>query len=262
MNKYILLSFDIEEFDITEEYGQKLDNKTKLNVSALGTRKILALLDKLKINATFFITGYFALKSIALIKDISKKHEIASHGFKHSSFSSKDLIKSRKVLKKITGQEITGFRMARLKKVNYDEINKAGYKYSSSINPTFIPGRYNNLNKKRTPYFSEKIIEIPVSVTPLLRFPLFWLSFKNFPLWFIKIASLITLKKDSYINIYFHPWEFVNLSNYTLPSYIKNPSDILMIKKLNNYLIWLKGKGKFITINEFRKIKYKYSHRP
>jgi hypothetical protein len=35
--------------------------------------------------------------------------------------------------------------MAGLQPVDDAEIEKAGYEYNSSMNPTYIPGRYNNL---------------------------------------------------------------------------------------------------------------------
>ena len=54
MSNFILLSFDIEEFDIPEEYGQKLESQVKFEVSLNGLKAIIDLLNKLKITATFF----------------------------------------------------------------------------------------------------------------------------------------------------------------------------------------------------------------
>ena len=53
MNKSILLSFDIEEFDIPEEYGQPLTDEIKFEISSRGLSNIMALLDRLDITATF-----------------------------------------------------------------------------------------------------------------------------------------------------------------------------------------------------------------
>jgi hypothetical protein len=58
--------------------------------------------------------------------------------------------------------------MAGLQPVDDAEIEKAGYEYNSSMNPTYIPGRYNNLSKPRTAYYTNKLLNIPISVTPLL----------------------------------------------------------------------------------------------
>ena len=218
MNKVILLSFDIEEFDLPEEYGQKVDEKAQFEVSLEGLKLLIDLLDRLNIKATFFITANFAIHHEDIIREISIRHEIASHGFYHSSFKNEDLKESKKVLEEIVNTRVTGFRMARLRKIDSKEIKQAGYEYNSSMNPTYLPGRYNNLFKNRTAYYSDEILNIPVSVTPMIRFPLFWLSFKNFPLYLIKVASQLTIQSDSYLCIYFHPWEFADLTSFKIPT--------------------------------------------
>lgn len=248
----ILLSFDIEEFDIPEEYNQTIDEKLKLEISRKGLEKILNILDRTNVRATFFVTAHFALHNQAIIHEISQKHEIASHGFYHSKFDVDDLHKSRLVLGELVGKSINGFRMARLQPVDDTEISQAGYQYNSSMNPTYIPGRYNNFFKPRTAYYSGNLLNIPVSVTPLIRFPLFWLSFKNFPLWLIKLASLFTIRHDKYINLYFHPWEFTDISSFSLPGYIKNKSGKVMVDKLDKYIVWLKRQGQFVYFDELK----------
>jgi len=61
--------------------------------------------------------------------DIQKGgHEIASHGFYHSSFETADLRKSKEALEELTGQPVNGFRMARMMPVEEEEIHKAGYR--------------------------------------------------------------------------------------------------------------------------------------
>jgi len=57
MNKVVLLSFDVEEFDIPEEYGQILNEREKFRVSLKGLEPILQLLERLNIRATFFTTA-------------------------------------------------------------------------------------------------------------------------------------------------------------------------------------------------------------
>jgi len=248
----ILLSFDIEEFDIPEEYNQKLEETTKISVSLKGLKALLELLEQLNIKVTFFVTANFALQNQSLIKEIAKKHEIASHGFYHSSFQVEDLTTSKQALSEISQQPVLGFRMARLQPIDEREIEKAGYLYNSSMNPTYIPGRYNNFFKKRTVCYSNNLLNVPVSVTPLIRFPLFWLSFKNFPLVLIKFASKLTLNHDAYLSLYFHPWEFTDITSFNLPFYIKRYSGHVMLLRLKNYLIWLKNQGEFVTFSEFR----------
>ena len=250
MDNFILLSFDLEEFDAPEEYGQVLEEKVKFEVSFAGLKSVISLLDKLDIRVTFFVTANFALNYPAMIKELAQKHEIASHGFYHSQFAIADLQKSKQALEAITEQAILGFRMARLQAIDETAIGDAGYVYNSSMNPTYLPGRYNNFFKPRTAYYANQILNIPVSVTPLIRFPLFWLSFKNFPLAWIKLASKFTLKTDNYLSLYFHPWEFTNLASFQLPGYVKRHSGRAMIQRLEQYLIWLKQQGEFISFLE------------
>jgi peptidoglycan/xylan/chitin deacetylase (PgdA/CDA1 family) len=251
MKKSILLSFDIEEFDIPEEYGQKIDENKQFDVSLQGLKSVISLIDLLEIRATFFVTANFAIHHQEMIRIISQNHEIASHGFYHSSFSLEDLEKSRTTLEQITNSRVTGFRMPRLMDVDDTALHTAGYQYNSSMNPTYIPGRYNNFFKRRTVYYSNEIFNIPVSVTPRIRFPLFWLSFKNFPLLWMKIASQRTLQYDSYLCLYFHPWEFTDIQDFYLPSFIKRHSGRVMVERLRKYLGWLKKQGEFMTFSEF-----------
>ena len=139
-----------------------------------------------------------------------------------------------------------------------DEIRKAGYKYNASLHPTYIPGRYNNLNKPRTYFVDHDVLQIPAAVTPNIRFPLFWLSFKNFPLSIIKMGSKSVMKKDGYVNLYFHPWEFTNTTNkdkFGLPFYVSNNGK-KMLSKLEKYIKWCIDKGySFSTYQElFEKV--------
>ncbi len=251
-NNVVLLSFDVEEFDVPEEYGQPLSDDLKFSVSRQGLLPVLDLLAELDIRATFFTTAYFALQHPDLIRAIAQTHEIASHGFYHSSFEVADLAKSKQTLAAIAHTPIMGFRMARLQKVNDQAIEEAGYAYNSSVNPTYLPGRYNNLAQPRTAHYSHSLLNIPVSVTPLIRFPLFWLSFKNMPLSLYQLATAYTLRVDHYLSLYFHPWEFADISAFTLPGYIKRHAGRPMLRRLKRHLTWLKPQADFITYAEFK----------
>ena len=249
--KKILLSFDVEEFDIPQEYGDVVSEDEKIKVTEAGLDKILPLLDSLNIQATFFVTGHFASSREALIKRIAEKHEVASHSLYHSSFDSSHLKKSREMLEKITGKKVIGFRMPRLAPITKIELLDAGYVYDTSLNPTFLPGRYNNFFSKRIIHRHDNIIVVPSSVTPLIRFPLFWLSFKNFPFYLIKYFTSVTLNADQYVCLYFHPWEFVDISKYKVPAYVKRMDGDKLLNRFETYLRWLKTKGEFTTIDSF-----------
>ncbi|MGP8216831.1 MAG: polysaccharide deacetylase family protein [Bacteroidia bacterium] len=250
MNK-ILLSFDLEEFDIPEEFGQKLNEDEKIKVTLAGLAPLLDILDKHNIKATFYTTAFFAETKPEIIRKIAGKHEIASHGFYHSSFQPNDIAASKESLFKITGLPINGFRMARLVPVEQSLLVKAGYIYDSSLNPTYVPGRYNNLGKPRIPFKSNEIIILPASVATFFRIPLFWISFKNFPLGFYKALAIRTLKKYNYLNIYFHPWEFTDISAYKLPFYVNRISGKELLVKFDKLLTALKEHGEFTGSTDY-----------
>jgi peptidoglycan/xylan/chitin deacetylase (PgdA/CDA1 family) len=245
----VLLTFDVEEFDIPEEFGQAVSFKDKIEVSTRGLNNLLNVVNKHSVPCTFFTTAVYALEKSTLIRNLSATHEIASHGYYHSSFKMEDLKASAEVLEQITGRDVKGFRMARLAPVDTIEIAKAGYLYNSSLNPTWIPGRYNHLGKPRRSFMEDGVLQVPVSVTPVLRIPLFWLSIKNFPMPWLRYALRSTLKHDGVLSLYFHPWEFTDISSYNLPFYIKRNSGEGMLQRLDEIITLLKDEAAFETMD-------------
>lgn len=220
MNPNICISFDVEEFDLPLEYGQKIDMELQLEIGYKGLQAIQPVLDVANIRSILFTTAHFADQFPNEIKQLSEKHEIASHTYYHSSFETKDLLNSRLRLEEITGKPVQGLRMPRMMSVPVEDILSAGYTYDSSVHPTWIPGRYNNFNLPRTAYSENGLKRIPASVSPLIRIPLFWLAFKNFPSWFYDLVARWTLETDGTLMLYFHPWEFTDISQFQLPSYL------------------------------------------
>jgi peptidoglycan/xylan/chitin deacetylase (PgdA/CDA1 family) len=250
-----LLSFDIEEFDMPFEYGKSIPFADQISISITGTNLILDLLQKHKFKATFFSTVVFAQHAPEVISRIKTEgHELASHSYYHSKFEIEDLSASKNALTELFGSEIYGFRMPRMMPVDEKEIANAGYEYNSSINPTWLPGRYNNLKISRTYFKKEGVWQLPASVSPL-RIPLFWLSFHNFPLWFYQKLSKRAYQKDGYVNSYFHPWEFTDLNKkeaYGFPGYVSKNTGQEMVNRFDQFLTWINHQGyPNGTIHEF-----------
>ncbi len=243
----ILLSFDTEEFDMPFEYGKTISFADQLAISTEGTGKILALLKQHEIKATFYCTANYALNKPEIIAAIiAGGHEIASHGYYHSDFKVEHLRQSKEALEQLTGKPVLGYRMARMMPVDEKEIFKAGYVYNSSINPTFIPGRYNNFKKPRTWFYQDKVLQLPSSVTPIVRFPLFWLTFHNLPMGLIKWMCNRTYLKDGYLNLYFHPWEFTDLDQperFNFPKYVVKNSGDRFTNRIAAFIMWAKNKN-------------------
>lgn len=253
--KKIILTFDLEEFDLPGEFGKPLEKEKEFEISKKGLLNLTILLDKYQIKATFFTTANFAVKYPELIRSINKKHEIGCHGYSHSDSYSKDLSKislAKKEIEKIIKKKIKGFRASRFEIKNISGLSEFGFSYDSSIHPTFIPGRYMNLFKKRKVHKIGNIFEVPLSVLPLLRLPIFWLAFKNFGL---KYAKTFTRLNPAYIMLVFHPWEFVALNNFKIPFYIKRKSGKKMLDLLEKYITFcMEKKYCFKTIEELLNI--------
>ncbi len=246
-NNSLLISVDVEEFDIPEEYGHLLGEEEKKHVTYRGVLKTLALFDELGIRATFFITAYWAQQFPAVVRRIAARHEIASHAFFHSTFHERDLLAARLELEHLCGQPVLGFRMPRLQPVSIAALTDAGYRYDASLNPTWLPGRYNNWRAPRAVHRNGPLWVMPSAVTPLLRIPVFWLSVKNCPLWFTRLCIARVLSGGGYFSCYFHPWELEDLSLYGLPWYVKNRCGERMYERLYDVFKGLKAKGEFMS---------------
>ena len=251
MNPLVLMSFDVEEFDIPLEYNYNIDVSEQMQKGKEGLDALLPILNEHQIATTLFTTANFAVHFPEAIQQLSNHHEIASHTFYHSAFKNEDLLQSKITLEKISGKKVTGLRMPRMRYVAMEEVIKAGYTYDSSINPTWLPGRYNNFHLPRTKYMDEGMIRLPASVSPNLRLPLFWLGFKNYPYSLFKKLALQTLRKDGYICLYFHPWEFTEINHYNLPNYVKRLCGIGLQERLHRLITDLKQEATFTTIENF-----------
>jgi hypothetical protein len=148
------------------------------------------------------------------------------------------------------GRNVAGFRspFCKLNEKIFSLLEKLGYKYDSSIHPTIIPGYYHNQSCPLDPYFPDRenilsrgnsrVLEMPISVIPLLRFPISWWWMRNFGVWLTCLGTKINLLQRRNVVLYFHAWEFV-----------KNPQ----IGKIPSHLTRKTGKPCLSALNEFIK---------
>jgi len=127
------------------EYGE-----IRVDACKKGLQKILELLEKYTIDATLF---YEARTAQILIEDgmdlpkLSERHEIACHSLKHEDFLGKvagipmeeksiekSIDKAKKILVKLFGQEIKGFRApyTRINRTVIKILEQLGFQYDSS----------------------------------------------------------------------------------------------------------------------------------
>lgn len=231
-HRLIAITFDVEEFDMPLEYGQDICMEEQMKVGFNGLKSLLPILQQRNRECTLFTTANFANNYSQTIKELSTQHEIASHTYYHSTFKNEDLLASRLALESIIQKPVLGLRMPRMRSVEISEVVKAGFVYDSSINPCYLPGKYNNTHLSQIIYKQDSLPRIPATVTPFFRIPLFWLAFKNMPYFVFKRLAIQSLKKYGYLNLYFHPWEFIDLGNYKVPQFTKRYSKDVLLERL------------------------------
>ncbi len=262
--KYLLLTFDLEEFVPAAEFNEALPEKEAFEFGRQGFENILQVLEEKQIKATLFATAEFAKYSEKLIRRaVRAGHELASHGYSHKHNYKKMLpadalrhLKSAKAsLEENFGKKVLGFRAPQMFHPDRAILKKIGFEYDSSFHPTYVPGRYNNFFGKRKIFAEKGITVVPVSVSPILRLPFSWVWFRLLPLSYSKFCTMLALADQEYVNIYFHPWEFTDVDSCGFKkiqkSRTKNTGEHLL-KKLSCYLDWCNGlKLKSVTISNY-----------
>ncbi len=252
----ILLSFDTEEFDVPREHGVEFSLEEGMKVSVYGTNRILDCLKDNGVKATFFCTANFAQNAPEVMRRIMDEgHEVACHGVDHFTPKDTDVEQSKKIIESLTGRKVYGYRQPRMFAVSNDKIREVGMIYNSSLNPAFIPGRYMHLNMPRTCFMKDDVLQIPASVTPTVRFPLFWLANHVLPPRLYHWMIRRTLRHDGYFTTYMHPWEFYNLKGHPewkIQGIIKMNCGDELLHRLDRLIKMLKQTGaEFTTYTQF-----------
>lgn len=245
MTETVCLSFDVEEFDLPTEYGQDVPPADRIEVTHHGLERLQSLLARTGIPATLFCTTHYAERDTAALGTLTAHHEIASHGLDHSEdFSICGARKSRERLQELLNVPVRGFRRPRLRETPAEDLREAGFRYDSSLNPVWLPGRYCNLHRPRRPFVEDGLARLPISCTPGLRIPLFWLTFKRAPESLYRHWCARTLAADGVLNLFFHPWEFADLANWTkVPGWVRTPDGERLLARLERLIRFLQKKG-------------------
>lgn len=252
----IMLSFDAEEFDLPREHGIDIPLADAVAISAQGMQRVLDVLQQCGVPATFFTTVRFAQGAPGIVERmVGDGHEVASHSVDHSAFRPGDVERSRVMLEQLCQCPVVGYRQPRMQHVDPEQLRQAGYRYNASMHPTWIPGRYNHLREPRLPHAEGHIVQMPSSVTPWLRLPLFWLACHHYPQWLYLWLADRTLAHDGSLLLYFHPWEFVDLSalpQWQVPYLVRRNSGSTMERRLRTLIARLARRdSRFVTITQF-----------
>jgi len=256
----IHLTFDVEENPYIKTNLPYTDD---CFLSNQGCSILIPILEEYHVRATFFITGYFAEKNPDIVKRLHEKgHEIASHSYKHQNFKNltssdleSEIKRSTEILSNLIGEKINGFRapfccyrnkLSAMLKAHH-------YQYDSSLHPAIVPGKYYNFFSPVTP-FQEKngILEIPISVLPVIHFPISWWWMRNLGSWVTHTGTSINLHLKRNVILYFHPWEFVDLSKMKGDApFITRNTGRKFCEQLKNFIKFYKNKNvDFVPIRE------------
>lgn len=227
----IFLTFDVEEWTLPKEYNIESKYNKNTEFARLGCIRISGLLKKYDIRATFFVTNYFAEREPQIVKLlVNAGHEVASHACTNTilaDYNNEELslmiTQSTQFLSKLICEQVKGFRAPRcyINKDIIDILDELGYQYDSSIHPAIVPGHYYNWRYPLAPYFfnnynssknmDKGILEIPISVIPLIRFPISWWWMRNIGNWVTHLGAKINFQNNRDVILYFHTWEYADL---------------------------------------------------
>jgi polysaccharide deacetylase family protein (PEP-CTERM system associated) len=173
------LTIDVEDYFqvsafapyIPRDQWDSRDCRVERNVE-----RILQMLDSHGTKATFFTLGWIAERYPQLVRRIVEGgHELASHGYGHQRASDlseaaffADIESAKKLLEDLSGHEIKGYRAPSFSIGEgnlwaFDCLERAGYRYSSSIYPI----RHDHYGMPDAPRFAHQVraglLEVPVT---------------------------------------------------------------------------------------------------
>jgi len=269
-----LLTIDLEEWYHPEYVRRKTprDKEERIQISLKAT---LDLLNKLNVQATFFVVGELVEKHPEIVENIRESnHEIAFHGYYHEplwKLEAETLRTEIKMFNSLIGDKCAGFRAPSFSLSNQTKwalkvLEGSGYQYDSSLFPVKTP-LYGVWNAPTTPYkpSCENIIEEDENAK-LWEFPLLTYNLKGVKVpvaggFYMRVFSVNFMARAiKKLNrqgfpavIFFHNWELdpdtprlkIGLYRYFV-TYHK-------LKETSKKLERLLSKFNFVSIKEYIK---------
>lgn len=220
------LTVDVEDYFQVSAFAPYV-NRSEWNTRECRVERnvdrILQLLDDRSTTATFFTLGWIGERYPQLIRAIvDNGHELASHGYAHLRASDQteqgfysDIHLAKVLLEDLAGHEVKGYRapsfsIGRNNLWAFDCLNRAGYRYSSSIYPI----RHDHYGMPDAPRFAHAVgdlLEIPATTVrsfsrnwPASGGGFFRLLPYGFSRWLLKRVNDVEGQPAVF---YFHPWE-------------------------------------------------------
>jgi len=246
----IHLTIDTEFWDSPQFFGLAEGKNTEYGNK--GCWALLDLFERFKIKTTFFVAAEFAREHPWTVHRIVEEgHELASHSYSHirldgleSEQRSFEMSESKKFLEERFGTPITGFR-APGNLIGFDHfllLNKAGYRYDSSLHPALLPHQPFNLFKSQSPFHREAIVEIPIST--LGGLPVSWVCMRNGGRWLAQLAVYYNRMFNRHAVLYFHSWEFEPLPAVKgLPTFVTRRTGDEFLNMVAEFIVYFRNRG-------------------
>ncbi|MGH8501175.1 MAG: XrtA system polysaccharide deacetylase [Gammaproteobacteria bacterium] len=222
------LTVDVEDYYQVSAFESVVRRETWASMTSrveMNVERILTLLAKQGVNATFFMLGCVAERAPQLVRQIAHAgHEVASHGWQHVRVTQQstdefkqDVSRTKAVLEDLTGQPVIGYRAAsfsigRSNLWALDVLADVGYRYSSSIYPVY----HDLYGMPEAPRFSFRVaagrlLEIPMTTVRVggRNIPCGGGGyFRLFPYAFSRWAfKRVNVREGQPAVFYCHPWE-------------------------------------------------------
>jgi len=220
------LSIDVEEyFQVSGLEGAiaRDDWETLESRLMIGLDRVLAVLDKHQIKATFFFLGWIAQHHPQSVQKVAEKgHEIGIHGFDHQLIYNQtpqafeaDVAQALAHVRAVYSGPIEGYRAPSFS-IREDSLwaldclKNLGFRYDSSIFP-FKRKRYGIANAPVDPYeVIPGLMEFPMSTVSVCgqNLPVAGGGyFRLYPQWFTHWAIRTLNAQGRPAMVYLHPWE-------------------------------------------------------
>ena len=108
-----------------------------------------------------------------------------------------------------------------------------------------------HIHLPRTPRLEDGLLRIPISATPQLRIPLFWLGFRHLPRPVLRACLNRTLAADGRLVLFFHPWELLKLDRrLPMPTVVRRGGGPRLERRLETELKRLKDRAEFARMGD------------
>ncbi len=231
----VSLTFDIEDWYHPELVRAHVAKDDRRSVVRQGTLDLLDLLRRHQARSTFFVLGDVAARHPDLVRRIvDEGHELASHGFSHTSLWRLDresfraeLRDFRRAVKDALGADpVVGFRaptfsIDRTTAWGLDVLRDEGFTYDSSIFPLKVKlygvaGAPLGIYRPAADDLSRhdpagSLVEFPVAVHAVagLRLPVAGGFYLRALPRFVFVAALAAYVQQRPASLFVHPWEWV-----------------------------------------------------